>query len=79
MTRVEPLIVRQPYDGVVIDELEYTPWSEVDTMLDRATAAFRDRDRWLPAYRRIEILRHLADLLGGQRDASALLIAREGG
>ncbi len=79
MTRAEPLIVRQPYDGVVIDELEYTPWSGVDTMLDRATAAFRDRDSWLPAYRRIEILRHLADLLGGQRDAFALLIAREGG
>ena len=73
------LTVHQPYDGVVIEELDYTSWSQVDAMLERASAAHRDRSRRLPAHRRIEILRRLADLLRLQSDAFALLIAREGG
>ncbi len=73
------LTVHQPYDGDVIAELDYARWPDVDAMLDRAVSAYRDRDGWLPAYRRIEILRRLAKSLHGQRDEFALLIAREGG
>jgi acyl-CoA reductase-like NAD-dependent aldehyde dehydrogenase len=73
------LTVHQPYDGAEIETLDYAGWPEVDAMLDRANSAFADRARRLPAYRRVEILRRLAALLGEQRDAFALLIAREGG
>ncbi len=79
MTENNRLSVHQPFDGALIAELDYTRWPEADRILDRAVAAFRDRNGWLPAYRRIEILRRLASLLRGQRDAFALLIAREGG
>jgi len=73
------LTVTQPYDGAEIETLEYAQWPEVDAMLGRAVSAFADRAARLPAYRRIEILRRLADLLRDQREAFALLIAREGG
>jgi acyl-CoA reductase-like NAD-dependent aldehyde dehydrogenase len=73
------LTVCQPYDGAEIETLAYAPWPEVDAMLDRAVSAFTDRALRLPAYRRVEILRRLADLLRAQREAFALLIAREGG
>ena len=73
------LTVYQPYDGAEIEALDYAQWPEVDSMLDRATSAFADRTRRLPAYGRVEILRRLADLLRDQREAFALLIAREGG
>ncbi len=79
MTQDTKLSVQQPYDGCVIAELDCTRWPEVDAMLDQAVSAFRDRRGWLPAYRRIEILRRLADLLHGKKDEFALLIAREGG
>ncbi len=73
------LTVSQPYDGATIDEIAVAPWSQVDAMLERATSAHGDRQNRLPAHRRIEILRRLADLLRRQTDTFALLIAREGG
>ena len=79
MTEASRLTVEQPYDGAIIDELPYSEWSEVDAMLARATAAFENRDGWLPAYRRIEVLRRLAALLRDRTEDFAILIAREGG
>ncbi|MCZ6593269.1 MAG: aldehyde dehydrogenase family protein [Alphaproteobacteria bacterium] len=79
MTEASQLTVEQPYDGAIIDELPYSEWSEVDAMLARATAAFENRDGWLPAYRRIEVLRRLATLLRDRTEDFAILIAREGG
>ncbi|MCZ6846780.1 MAG: aldehyde dehydrogenase family protein, partial [Alphaproteobacteria bacterium] len=79
MTEASRLTVEQPYDGAIIDELPYSEWSEVDAMLARATAAFENRDGWLPAYRRIEVLRRLATLLRDRTEDFAILIAREGG
>jgi len=73
------LTVSQPYDGSEIAELDIVPWPEVDAMLERAVSAFSDRNGWLPAHRRIEILRRLGELLRGKKDEFALLIAREGG
>ena len=73
------LVVEQPHDGAVLAELDYVAWPEVDMMLDRAATAFADRDRWLAAYRRIEILRRLATLMRAETEVFALLIAREGG
>ncbi|MCZ6837757.1 MAG: aldehyde dehydrogenase family protein [Alphaproteobacteria bacterium] len=79
MTEASRLTVEQPYDGAIIDELPYSEWSEVDAMLARAAAAFENRDGWLPAYRRIEVLRRLAALLRDRTEDFAILIAREGG
>ncbi len=79
MSPANRLTVCQPYDGAGIETLETSQWPEVDTMLDRAVSAFTNRPARLPAYRRIEILRRLADLLRDEREAFALLIAREGG
>jgi len=79
MSAENRLTVHQPYDGAEIETLDYAGWPEVDAMLDRATSAFADPGARLPAYRRVEILRRLADLLGEQKEAFAQLIAREGG
>lgn len=79
MSPANRLTVCQPYDGAEIETLETSQWPEVDAMLDRAVSAFANRPARLPAYRRIEILRRLADLLRDEREAFALLIAREGG
>ena len=73
------LIVHQPYDGSVIAELDYANWRDADAMLGHAVLAYNDRQGWLPAWRRIEILRRLADLVREERIEFASLIAREGG
>jgi acyl-CoA reductase-like NAD-dependent aldehyde dehydrogenase len=75
----EELVVQQPYDGMEIERIALAPWTRADSWLERAVALHRNLEHKLPAFKRIEILRRVAGLLEKQRDAFALLIAREGG
>lgn len=73
------MLVRQAYDGAPIEELPTTSASELGEMLERAARVYQDRSNWLPAHRRIDILRHLARLVRRDAETLAMLIAREGG
>jgi acyl-CoA reductase-like NAD-dependent aldehyde dehydrogenase len=73
------MLVRQAYDGAPIDEIPVDDEAGLLEKLDRAASCFADRPGWLPAFRRIEILRRLARLMEREFDALAMLIAREGG
>ncbi len=73
------MLVRQAYDGAPIEELPTTSASALGEMLERAARVYQDRSNWLPAHRRIDILRHLARLVRRDAETLAMLIAREGG
>lgn len=73
------MLVIQAYDGAAIEELATNNEADIGNMLDRAAKLHEDRACWLPAYRRIEILRRLARLVQRDFELFALLIAREGG
>lgn len=73
------MLVRQAYNGAPIEELPTTSASELGEMLERAARVYQDRSNWLPAHRRIDILRHLARLVRRDAETLAMLIAREGG
>ncbi len=71
--------VRSPYDGKPIATVDTAGEAAVEKALATAHALFRDRDAWLPARQRIEILRKAARLMEQRADALALEAAREGG
>ena len=71
--------VVNPYDLSPVGEVLYTVWADIDAFLDEAVKLHKDRASWLPAWRRIEILDRLAELMKGRQDELALLIASEGG
>jgi acyl-CoA reductase-like NAD-dependent aldehyde dehydrogenase len=71
--------VRSPYSGEVVAEVEQGDAAALDAALTTATRLFRDRDAWLPAWRRIEILKRAAEIMAGRRDHLARQIATEGG
>lgn len=73
------LEVRAPFDRAVIERVERGGSTVVERALDTAHALFRDRDAWLPAGRRVEILRRAAALMEERREELALEAAREGG
>jgi len=73
------MLVRQPFDGAPIAEIALDDANSLSQKLDRAIRCFADRAGWLPAHRRIEILRRLARLMQHEFDALAMMIAREGG
>jgi acyl-CoA reductase-like NAD-dependent aldehyde dehydrogenase len=73
------MLVTEAYDGAVIEDIAADKASDVAAKLDRAAACFANRAGWLPAFRKIEILRRLARLVERDFEIFATLIAREGG
>jgi acyl-CoA reductase-like NAD-dependent aldehyde dehydrogenase len=73
------LDVVNPYSLERIGRVETRSWDDIDTMLDVAHGLYRNRDGWLPAFKRIEILKETARLMAGRFEELALLIASEGG
>ncbi|MEO6815162.1 MAG: aldehyde dehydrogenase family protein [Edaphobacter sp.] len=73
------MLVVQPYDGEMIADIPLDDAASAEQKLDRSARCFANRSSWLPAYKRIEILKRLARLIEREFDHLALLIAREGG
>jgi aldehyde dehydrogenase (NAD+) len=73
-----PLSVRSPIDGAILAELHTASAADVDEAIDasaRAFAVWRD----VPAPRRGELVRRLAELLRRHRDDLATLVTHEVG
>ena len=68
MPNQKTLAVVQAYDGEFIAELELQDWTAVDAMLDRAFRLHADRNAWLPAHQRREILQKLAGLMQAEAE-----------
>jgi acyl-CoA reductase-like NAD-dependent aldehyde dehydrogenase len=73
------LSVFQAYDREHIESIREHTGDDLERMLGTAFAAFQRRDEWPTAHQRAETLYRLADLVNGQREELARLIAREGG
>lgn len=73
------LDVLNPYDLEKIGSVAINTWKDVDAMLDVAYSLHRNRDAWLPAFQRIEILKNTARIMSDRADDLAMLIASEGG
>lgn len=73
------MFVVQAFDGETIAEVATDDAASVEAKLHRASRAFADRSGWLPAHKRIECLRRLAQAVERDSEMFATLIAREGG
>ncbi len=68
-----------PYDLSPIGTVAAADQSAVDRALDTAHGLYRDRDSWLPAWRRVDILERAIEIMGDRADYLAVEAAREGG
>ena len=75
----ELMEVHAPWDRSLIATVERGGSAVAEKALDTAYRLFRDRDAWLSAARRIDILRRTAALMQGRREELAMEAAREGG
>jgi acyl-CoA reductase-like NAD-dependent aldehyde dehydrogenase len=71
--------VRSPWDRSVVGTVDLGDNSAADRALATATALSRDRDRRLPAAKRIEILDRAGAIMKERREMLAREAAREGG
>ena len=68
-----------PWDLSVITDVPSVSSDDVELALSRAYAIYRQRDRWLPIPKRIEVLEKTAELMQQQFEHLAVEAAREGG
>lgn len=73
------LEVVAPFDRSLIATVETSGCEAVEQALDTADGLFHDRNSWLPASRRIEILEKSAAIMAERTEELALEAAREGG
>jgi len=71
--------VTAPFDGSLIATVDVAGASAVETALATAHALYTDRDKWLSAPQRIEILERAATIMQERADELAIEAAREGG
>jgi len=71
--------VRSPFDGALIETLPHTDETAALAALERAHQLHADRDQWLAAPQRIEVLERFAALVEANLDALARQAANEGG
>ena len=75
----EKLDVFNPYDQTYLGSVPMLEWAKIDNYLTTSEQLFKDRQQWLPAFERINILKKVAVLISERADELALLIASEGG
>ena len=72
-------MVWAPFDGAEIANVAVSNLEVVDKALDTADRLFRNRDGWLSAEKRIEVLEKAAKIMGERFETLAVEAAREGG
>lgn len=78
-TSTETLDIHSPYDRSVIASVDVAGASAVELALSHAHALYRNRDAWLSAPQRIEILERAATIMQERAEELAVESAREGG
>jgi acyl-CoA reductase-like NAD-dependent aldehyde dehydrogenase len=75
----EKLAVNSPYDGKLLAEVETATADDIEKALHNASAFFSNRDNWLPADRRIDILGRVMHIMSERAQELAITAASEGG
>jgi len=73
------LSVTSPFDGRELEQVGTAGPDHVEDALSAAYGRYRDRDSWLTAPQRIEILDKTAAIMSGQIEELTMLAASEGG
>ena len=71
--------ITSPYDESVIGTVSTVDVTGVEHAMSTAYSIYRNRKRWLPVSKRIEILENTAKIMRSRFDELALEAAREGG
>lgn len=73
------LEVVNPFDLKPIGAVKLAQWEDIDGYLQTAQQLHKDRDSWMPAHQRADILQKTAVLMQVRFEELAYLIANEGG
>jgi len=73
------LKVFNPYDGTLLEEIAVNSAEDLEQALNKAHTLFSDRQQWLPAYQRVEILERVVKIMESQVPELTEIATKEGG
>lgn len=76
---MKTLKVSSPYDGHLIKEIPLKTYEEGEKMLENAYRLFKDKNKRIPKYQRIEILEKTAQIMSSRVEELTRTAAEEGG
>lgn len=76
---MEKIKVLNPFNQEELAEITLTDACEMEKAIKLAYDTFKDRDKWLPKYKRVEILEKTIELMSSQKKELTEIAAREGG
>lgn len=76
---MEKIKVLNPYNQEEIGEVKLADASEMESAIQLAFDTFNDRSKWLPKYKRVEILEKTISLMSSRKKELTMIAAREGG
>ncbi|MFC2094621.1 aldehyde dehydrogenase family protein, partial [Bacteroidota bacterium] len=76
---MQKLKVFSPYNNKLIKEIPMVGAEEVEEALTTAYGLFKDRSKWLPAFRRVEILERAAQIMSTRVEELINIATEEGG
>jgi acyl-CoA reductase-like NAD-dependent aldehyde dehydrogenase len=79
MSNNKTLKVFFPYDESLIKEIPMVGEKEVESALQKASSLFLNHKQWIPAYKRIEILEKVQELMKARVEELTKTAAAEGG
>lgn len=71
--------ITSPYDQSFIKELPLISKNDIDNILNTAQNLFNDQSKWIPAYKRIEILEKTASIMNDRIEELLVTAISEGG
>lgn len=79
MSNTKTLKVYNPYNQKLIKEIPMVGKKEVQDALEVAYNLFQDRKKWIPAFKKIEILEKVQEIMKGKIEELTKTAAEEGG
>lgn len=79
MSNTNTLKVHNPYNQKLIKEIPMVGKKEVQDALDVAYNLFQDRKKWIPAFKKIEILEKVQEIMKSKIEELTKTAAEEGG
>jgi acyl-CoA reductase-like NAD-dependent aldehyde dehydrogenase len=79
MMSKEILEITSPFDHSKLGELPLHSLEDAEMQLSKATNIFKQKEKWIPSYRKIEILEKLIELMRNAEDKLLTTAASEGG
>ncbi|MFK5976503.1 MAG: aldehyde dehydrogenase family protein [Sulfurovum sp.] len=76
---MDKIEVTSPFDGRLLASIDANTKEDIDNALNLAEGVYKDRDKWLPAYKRVEILEKTIEIMSSRIEELTLIALNEGG